>query len=342
MMQRTTKLLIGKDISRDAQVVAGASMATLVASTGLADGEVVVLDKNKNVLAEGATIADSDIIYIAQGTADTYDYTNEAGTTTSTNRKVIFSDPIEGIKVKSYKGESYVAPEQQVTKWTVSAFVAGTEYTFRLVYKDMPEHPGQFTHNYRHIATTTTLDTEITLIAAMIQKHTGRRVTVTEDNTDLIFTGRAVPEGTTGLTDIDGFKMVNFELFVNSISPTTGVHSEFGTVTYTTTPKRGSGYWADVRDIEKSIQGYLGVTNYTHFPVILPSFGTVVSATYDLIVIESDRSYLSPDNQYIKQAPLTTIIAMVVPSAGTQQTNILAQLNPWMNSLPGGFANVSV
>ena len=52
MINRTDKVLIGKDITRDAQVVAGATIVTISASTGLADGEIVVLDKNKTVLNE--------------------------------------------------------------------------------------------------------------------------------------------------------------------------------------------------------------------------------------------------------------------------------------------------
>jgi hypothetical protein len=45
MLQRTNKLLIGKDISRDAQVVDGAIITTTVASTGLADGESLFLTR---------------------------------------------------------------------------------------------------------------------------------------------------------------------------------------------------------------------------------------------------------------------------------------------------------
>ena len=340
MLQRTTKLLIGKDINRDALVVEGASMATIIATGAMSDGEIVVLDKNKNVLAEGATIADSDIIYIAQGTGSTYSYTNEAGTTTATNRKLLFSDPIEGAKVKSYTGKSYAAPVQQVVTWTPGTFAAGTEYVIRIVYKDMVEHPGQFTHSYRHTGTSATTKTELDLMAPEFNKHAGRRVVFAENDSVMTITGLAVPEGTTSLAEIDEYKLVNFEVFVYAVTPTTGVHVEFGTVVYTTAGSKGSGYWAEVRDIEKAVQGYTGTSSRTHFPVITPEFRTVVASTYDLIVIESDKSYLSPDNQYIKQAPLTTIIAMVAPSSGTQQTNVLAQLNPWMNS--AGFASVAV
>ena len=63
MLKRTDKLLIGKDISRDAQVIAGAGLKTISASTGMAEGEIVVLDKFKKVLTAGATIADTDQVF---------------------------------------------------------------------------------------------------------------------------------------------------------------------------------------------------------------------------------------------------------------------------------------
>jgi hypothetical protein len=86
------------------------------------------------------------------------------------------------------------------------------------------------------------------------------------------------------------------------------------------------------------------VTNEIHFPVKAPVQDTVVDAYYDLIVIEHDKSYLSPDNQYVKQAPLTTVIALATASTGInandQALNILDRLNPWMESL--GFDSVTV
>ena len=61
-----------------------------------------------------------------------------------------------------------------------------------------------------------------------------------------------------------------------------------------------------------------------------------------MIVIEHDVPYQSPDNQYVKEAPQTTVLAFVVPSSGTQQATVLGQLNPWMASCPKAFANVAL
>lgn len=347
MLQRTNKLLIGKDINRDAQVVDGAVITTITGSTGLADGEVVVLDKNFCVLAPGKTIADSDIIYICQGTHDTYDYSNELGTGVTTNRRIILSDPIQGSKVRKYVGTAYAAASQQTDSWALTGFVpvTGTEYLVRIVYKDMNEHPGQFTQTYRITATDALLATWVVAMNAKINAHSGRRVnSTTNTTTTLVLTGRAIPECTTDVTDIEEFRMVEFESFIlyvdadgnwqeitaTSATPNTRVPAEYG-----------SGTGALVRDLERRAMGYRGIVNVTQFPWQFPDIETVYASTYNLITIESDKQYLSPDNQYVKQAPLTTTIAFVVPSSGNQQDAVLAQLNPWMASCPGAFEGVA-
>lgn len=346
MLTRPFKLLIGKDVSRDAHVVAGASMTTIMLSTGMADGEIVVLDKNKKVLAEGATYSDSDTIYIAQGTGETFSITSETGTTTTGNRKLVISDPIEGHNVKTFIGRAYSAKSEQVstvdlTGWTPAV---GTEYIVRIVYHDLEEHPGQFVHSYRHIGTTAVLATEAALIVAAINKHKGRRVLAAYNaGTEAIsLTGLAIPECTTSLNDIDEFKQVNFDVFFNYVDSDGYWQTIPSTVTTvsTTAASSGVGTWEQVRDMEKVAMGYKGITSLTHFPVIKPDFKTVKNATYNLIIIEHDKTYRSPDNQYAKKTPLTTVIAIPVPVAGTQTASVLAQLNPWMATTPGAFGNV--
>lgn len=345
MIHRTEKILIGKDISRDAQVIAGAGLKTILASTGLADGEIVVLDKYKKVLAAGATIADTDTIFICQATGETFDYTNEAGTLTQSNRKVIFSDPIEAKFVRTYIGRAYEAKSEQtaVVDLTGMTPVVGTEYIVRIVYKDVKEHPGQFTQTYRYISTTAVLATFIDNVAAVINAHSGRRVNATETATTITLTGREITSGATAVTDIDEFSMTEFEVFFNYVNssgnwvvwPSTST-----TVTYTG-PTYGNGNWEQIRDIEKRCLGYRGITNRTHFPVLEPTMRTVVDATYNQIIIEHEVGYRAPNNQGYETTPIVTVIAIPVESAGTQLTSVLGQLNPWMASTPGAFANVT-
>lgn len=343
MLNRVTSVLIGKDISRSAGVTAGEDFVDFAdGANALASGEIVVLDKNLKVLAAGATIADTDVIYIAQGTANTYD----AGSLTGI-REIILSDPIEGAKVKAFNAESYTAKAEQVTTLDFTGLtpVAGTEYIIRIIYKDLAEHPGQFTHTYRYISTTALIATWITAVVAKIQAHTGRRVNAADGAGDTItLTGRAISECTTSLNDIDEFSMVEFDaisVYVNSSGNWTEFEGSTGH-SLTTAPTPGHGTWEQVRDMEKSVRSHKGISNITHFPVIQPDFATTKDETYDLITIESDKSYLSPDNQYVKQAPLTTVIAIPNPAAANQSDDVLAVLNPWMASCPGAFTNVSI
>jgi hypothetical protein len=346
MLQRTSKLLIGKDISRDAQVVDGAVITTTSGSTGLADGEIVVLDKNFKVMAAGATVADTDIIYICQGTGSTFSYANEPGTAVTGVRRLIFSDPIQGDLVRSYKGISYTAKAEQVTTVTPATPVLGTEYVLRIIYTDLPSPSGQFTHTYRVTADGTNVDTNlIDLFLAKIAKHSGARVTGS-GTTTLILTGKAIPEATTGFNDVRSFSQVTFKVVLVSINQTAGHEGEWvknGSIAYTTAASAGSGTWEQIRDMEKDNWAIRGAQNFMPYPYQSnPDQRVSTSGTYDLIVIEHDKSYLSPDNQYVKRTPLTTVLAFVVPSSGTQETSVLSVLNPWMDSLPKAFANVSV
>lgn len=342
MLNRTTKVLIGKDVDWSAQVVAGATMLDIY--DHIASGEVIVFCKNKIVLAAGATIADSDVIYIGQATGVTYDVTNEAGTEVTGVRKIIFSDPIEGAKVKKYVGRSYAAKTEQVTTFTCTALgvVAGTELVLRIVYRDMQEQKGggQFVHSYHYTCVAgETVDTAAAAIAALVNAHKGRRVTasVNAGLDALILTGKPVPEGTTDVEDIDSFVMVEFDAYLNFID-TDGYQQESLATKATVATNYGSGNWEQVRDLEKAVQGYRGFTNQTTFPVKKPATSTVEGTQYDIITIESDRSYVSSDNQYVKQAPLTTIIAL--PINALQQVDILGRLNPWMASCPSAFAAI--
>ena len=351
MLKRTDKLLIGKDISRDAQVIAGAGLKVISASTGMAEGEIVVLDKFKKVLAAGATIVDTDSIFICQGTGETFSLTNEAGTLTTANRKLIFSDIIEGAQVKKYLGRIYAAKAEQVTVLTFTGVpVLNTEYIIRCIFKDIPEHPGQFTQTYRYVALAADVASLAVFTQSLVDKvnaHSGRRVIATQGATTVTLTGLPIPECTSALTDIDKFKMVEFDtlmLRINSAGNWASAIDGTGITALTnvaTVPVYGSGNWEQIRDAEKLQLGHIGISNKINFPVIQPDMSTVKAATYNQIIIEHDKSYIAPNVQGTEVTSLTTVIAIPVESSGTQLTSVLAQLNPWFASTPGAFANVT-
>src|SRR3972149_5219678 len=251
-MDRVNKVLIGKDISRTSALTS----ATLYTGTnGPAEGEIIVLDKNLKLASAGITISDSDTIFIAEGIGETYTITNEAGTAVTGVRKLIMSDPIEGDKVTSYLGRAYSVAVQQVVTITPSLTpVVGTEYTIRIVYTDTYDRPGQVAHTYRVICTTASVANLCTLFTAAINKHANRRITATDNTTNLVLTGRAMPyDVTDSINAIDEYYQVNFKAFLLSNNFTVAT-----TVVYTTKAFPGNGTWQRVRDAEKKAQSYKG------------------------------------------------------------------------------------
>lgn len=72
--------------------------------------------------------------------------------------------------------------------------------------------------------------------------------------------------------------------------------------------KMGKGFWKQVRDAEMRNMGYKGHVFTGAYPEIEQDKKVNPANTYDSIVIENDVKYLSPDNQYVKQAPVTTTL----------------------------------
>jgi hypothetical protein len=329
MLARVTSVLIGKDIDRTASLIIGGS------SENLADGEVVVLDKNKNILlAVDADVAFTDVIYIVQGLGSTYTFSNVAGTS-FTLRRLKFSNPIEGNLVKKYSAVPFdVKGEKTVSFAAITGpLTAGTEWCLRIVYKDIHEKRGQFTKTYRCVASTTTSACVYNALRLEILADSGARITGNAaDTAALVLTGKEISSCTTALTDLDKFSMVDFDAFLTYIH-SDGYHANAtgGAAKTSTVVQYGQGNWEQVRDLEKGEWGYEGITNRTQYPVILPTQTAVVNTTYNTIVIESDRHYQSPDNQYVKYAPMTTIVCL--PVGALQTSDILGVLNPWMASV---------
>lgn len=338
MLTRVTKVLVGKDIARTSSL--SDDYAFGGSSAKIAEGEMFVADKNKNLLTAGATIADTDTIYIGVGLGTTMTYSNTQGTSI-TARRIRWSDPIEGKLVKGWYKEDYSAKAEKVlTLGAISdTIVLGREYVLRIVYKDIPEHPGQFTKTYRYTATNTDAEDTFDGLRAAVNKDADRRITVS-GTTTLIVTGKEIPECCTGLNDIDKFSMVDFDVYLNYVDNDGHWQTVTSTQTLTTALSYGSGNWEQIRDLEKASLGYLGITNQTQFPVNQPDFLTVVDETYNLLVIEHDKSYQSPDNQYAKQTALSTVLA--IADGASQTADVLNALNPWMASLPSAFDEILI
>lgn len=333
MKKTVEKTFIAKDID-------GTAIASLViggATDNLAEGEIVVLDKNKSVMSAGSTYADTDTIYLIEGLGDTYDYVNEAGTSVTGVRQYKISDPIRGNAVSEFSGVSYTAPIQGIWSIDFTGFtpVVGTTYRIKIVYKDLHEHPGLLSKTYDYTAATATLDTEIAAIAALINADKKRRVDAAYATaTDVLtLTGREFTDDTT-VDSVNEYKQVNFSVHLISDNFT-----GYASSALTTTPYPGSGYWKQVRDEERWSEGYEGITNRTWFPVIKPTMRTIKDQTYDTIVIRHKNWYTSAGRTE-EQVDITTKVFL--PDSAGQTTKVLSVLNPWMESLPKGLNSISL
>lgn len=345
---RVNTILIGSDIARTEDLD-----ITATSSQNLAEGEVFVADKNKKLLSSGSTISDSDTIYIGVGTGETFDYTDPSGSSVTGVRKIKWSNPISGKFVKNYKG---LTGDSSATECKATIDIDGAtdfsptkgeEYVIRIVYKDVSEHPGQFVQEYRVIADSTSTSDLTDDFVSKINKDQESRVEAENSSDDLVIEGKDVSPDNKDA--IDEYRQVNFEVFLKmGYTDSDSDGWDDVEVTYNNNPHPGNGNPKLVRDKEKLALGYEGQTNRTHFPVIGPDRMVNMDKWYDAIIIEHDNHYIAADNEYEKEAPLTTEI--YIPTGADQSTvaptsghdAVLNVLNPWMASLPKGFENISV
>lgn len=345
MITKPFQLFIGKNDARNTNITGGHILSLLMTYGGtyeLGDGEIVVLDKNFNVLTPGQTIADTDTVYIAMGLTKTFTLTPESGTAI-TARKIKLSDPIKAGYVRTYSGKAYTAKAEQVSTATITAGTAGRVYVVRAIYKDLYEHPGMFKQEWRYTAVSadTTPATFATALAAAINADPNARVVATVSTADLILTGKPIAGCTTGVSDIDEFSMVSFEPYINYID-SNGREQEFVDFSLTTANGYGTGTWEQMRDLEKDAWGYEGIINRREFPVIMPNSRVDATLTYNLLIIEHEIPYKTPNNLYLETTQVKTVVAFHNGTNGdAQQAFVLSQLNPWMASTPSAFPNVT-
>ena len=188
------KVLIGADIARTANVDNGVLVAAI--ATLIAEGEVVLLDSDGDILPATPTIADSTSLRIGVGTSTTF---TEG---LLTYREVLVSDPISSRlgDILLYSATGYEAPVQKMAVIDGGTFAptADEEYVIRIVYKDMYEHPGMYSQTYRYIAQAgDVLADVIDAFATLITNDAKSRVTASNA---LGVTVAAIADGGAGYT----------------------------------------------------------------------------------------------------------------------------------------------
>ena len=117
--------------------------------------------------------------------------------------------------------------------------------------------------------------------------------------------------------------------------------SGFGatTVDYSQNSLVGSGTYEQVSELEQINIGFEGVID--RVGVSAPSGRSdAVAGNYDIVSLEYFNNF---DVLPISGArPARASLLLAVVDGAAQSTNILAQLNPWLLSVPGAFPNVSI
>ena len=273
--------------------------------TSIAAGDVVLVNGDTGAVCDLLNIDNCNTIQLGLVQAD--------GTTIKKTQH-IFKHNMRNAIYNAYSAKVESAVSFDLTGVTL---VPGYRYVFRLIYKDLYEHPGQYTHSYEHIATATdTVDTLGAAIVAKINAHTGARCTATYTAaTDVILctakTMTAYDKPMMGKEGINLYSQVQMTGVAYYTVPNSAFSSHTaipGIVIATTASKPGKGNPYVIRDREQAALAYKGITYRTTWPIIKPELNVNLSETYDELVLEFAMHYQSPDNQYVKSTDLAAEI----------------------------------
>ena len=300
MITRTDTVLIGKTCPTSYNTV-----------DHLAQGAVALFDENKSLIKNEAGAVKASTVYIGVA-GDNMTIASSDGTS-ATKRSVEYSNAIQKASKPSYVMGYYEAPVEEKIEIDLTSAkpVIGHRYVLRIVYKDMYEAPGQFTHTYETVATTEITDDLGNALLKKINKHANRRVSATFVNHKLTLT--ALPkDDNEGVYSLNEYSVVSMEasLYVTIPGALLSNIPEAvpGVTIKKTAGKPGKGFWKQVRDMEVRMLGYKGHVFTGAYPIVEPKRNVTEGAKYNYITIENDNLYLSPDNQYIKTTPLTTVL----------------------------------
>lgn len=294
MLQHVNTVLIGTD--------APESYTTVDALT---EGQIALFDQNRAIVkdATGAKAASSLYIGVCEG--------NVKGEK-STKSIIRFSMPImKGSKPNMVFSKYVAAAEDKIviTATNVTPEV-GHRYVLRLVYTDIYEAPGQFTHTYEVIAKSTSATDLITAFKNKINKHKEARVVATSLAAAVLTLNAKEMPYNEGIMLDSNYSQVSVEAFMWRTIPSGLLSNVMYPIANLTIAKTqgtpGKGNPKIVRDRENAALGYRGITHRANgiYPYIAPELKADLSATYDTLSIEWDNKYLSDDNQYIKTTPL--------------------------------------
>lgn len=291
----------------------------------MAAGDVAMFDQDRKIIKTAADAVKASALYI--GVAQDKVTVTKPDGATEQKANIEFSNAIQKDSKPSAVIGTYVAPVQEkiVITLTNATIVAGNRYVLRIVYKDMFEDPGQFTHTYEVFAESATAADLATAIVKKINKHANRRVQASASAAVITLTAMEKDDNE-GVYSINEYSVVSMDASLYETIPG-ALLSNFpkavaGATIVKTPGNPGKGYWKQVRDREARQMGYKGHVFTGAYPEVEQVRKVVAGDTYDYATIENDNLYLSNDNQYIKTTPILTELYV---KAGTLNNSVLAK-----------------
>lgn len=226
-----------------------------------------------------------------------------------------WSDRIQKASHPRFSAAEFADPEQAKTiiDFTNAKIIAGHRYVIRILYKDIEVAQLQFTHTYEVIAESADAAALAEAFAKKINKHANRRVTVSLEDAELTLTAMEKDDNE-GIDSLNEYSIVSMQTSLYTTIPGALLSNQpetvSGAVVENIAGNPGSGYWKQVRDMERRAMGYKGHVLTGAYPSVEQNMMTEEDAEYNIYVIENDNLYLSPDNQYIKTTPCRTIVCI--------------------------------
>lgn len=299
MLQHVQTVLIGSNCP-----------ASYTNTDALSAGDVALFDENKKILTSDGAAAAAKAIYIGvcKGSESVTDNTGAL----VTKKIIAYSNKIEKGSKPNMVFNDHVDASEDIISFNLASVVpvVGYRYVVRVVYNDIYEHPGQFTHTYEVIAKTTVPADLVTAFKAKINKHTNRRVDATNVvATTLVITAK-VKDDNEGLDSLNYYSQVSMDATMYAQDPSSLLLNQPKAIPSLAVTKTqgtpGKGNAKIIRDRENASLGYKGILNRMYWPVIKPTLSVNLATEYDELIIENENHYLSNDNQYIKNTPIAT------------------------------------
>jgi len=340
MDTKVNHFIVGKDIS----ATAGVTLGTATASSTVAEGEIVLLDKNMQLLPASPTKDDSSVIYIGVGLSQTY---YNPGQSTYTKRALRLTPAITN--PKKLETATYVAPVLKKQRISLPTTLGNTntkidqEFVVWVNYIDphaVQLSNGLFPQTWRIIPSQNSIASGGTFarqLAALINNDTDARISaiVGTGGTALSLVAKQVT--TSDIGSEDEFFQVDFETFFYT-ADSLGVETipSGATISTSSETNYGKGSWYEMKNLERASKPYEGVGSKLAWPhaTFHDDWGVGSDSTikFNQIWISYEKQVSDTNLSIDTHTNESVCVAVKYNATPNQWQSVLDALTSWCNS----------